>query len=76
MHNWRRLRYGDPLFKKPGTRGPNIPPQARIAIQSWVRAVVALGDAKAIAGRLGLEVHTVEVAAIRYRMRLKARSIG
>lgn len=70
MHNWRKKRYGDPQYKKPGTRGPNLSNENRIAIQKWARAVAELGDARALAARLGLAVHTVEVAANRFKHRV------
>jgi hypothetical protein len=73
MHNWRKKRYGDPLHKRPGTRGPNIPPDKRTAIHAWVRALDDLGRAREVAARLGLEVHTVEVEAHRYRHRVRNR---
>lgn len=73
MHNWRLKRYGDPLYKKPNTRGPTIPPEKRAAIHEWIRAVEELGRARDLAGRLGLEVHTVEIYVNRYRHRLRDR---
>lgn len=74
MHNWRFKRYGDPLHKRPGTRGPGIPPEKRAAIHDWIRAVEELGRAHDLAKRLGLEVHTVEVYVNRYRHRARPRT--